>query len=205
MASYSDTRLVSIRDNLLAPTIFFESAPVGIWRWNRHYNAQCLLPSGWALGRITWGSSTVERGKLLRRGNPTQATKKRQCLIDIADLEGDMVKTDSARLLYMGIRVSQRSYSGVSSSGPEGPKFLTSTCLFEPAFLRGGNTCIQGAPSYERCAALNPRAARPPTTAATQLAHTGMVLPSRVTFRPATARKSCPTATIVNITAASIE
>jgi hypothetical protein len=28
MASYSDTRLVSIRDNLLAPTIFFESAPV---------------------------------------------------------------------------------------------------------------------------------------------------------------------------------
>ena len=28
MASYSDTRLVSIRDNLLAPTIFFELAPV---------------------------------------------------------------------------------------------------------------------------------------------------------------------------------
>ena len=28
MASYSDTRLVSIRDNLLAPTIFFESVPV---------------------------------------------------------------------------------------------------------------------------------------------------------------------------------
>ena len=28
MASYSDTRLVSIRDNLLAPTIFFKSAPV---------------------------------------------------------------------------------------------------------------------------------------------------------------------------------
>ena len=33
MASYSDTRLVSIRDNLLAPTIFFEIGTcVGIWR-----------------------------------------------------------------------------------------------------------------------------------------------------------------------------